>query len=381
VHVGGDGGQNAMNGVGRAVYFLSEAQRALGHEVGLVYEHAEHLHGAGNGNRSPLTAVRARLRRTTLQVSSTFLEELLAFRPDIVHLHSIHVPENVSLSRHLRRAGIPYCVTIHGGLSRVAQKRGRIKKTALWWLGEKTCLDGALFIHALTREEAVDIRAYGIKAPMVVAPNGIDARAVPRPNDPSALFALAPQLIGHRVFLYMGRLAWLQKGLDLLLRGLAAADLPDARLVLLGPDWRNGEADLKRLIDSTGLKSQVVFLGEHSPQQCADLVAGADVFVQTSRWEGMSLSVLEAAVWEKPCLLTRASDPNGALGESGGALVVEPSPESIAHGLRALFTRNRTTLTMMGHQARATVINRFTWNVAATTLIEAIRQEARLDDR
>ena len=239
VHVGGDSGQNATNGVGRAVYFLSEAQRALGHQVGLVNESAEHLQGihSGNDTRSRFALVRARIRQTTLQVSPTLVRELLAFRPDIVHLHSIHVPTNLSLSRHLRRARIPYCVTIHGGLSRVAQQRGRIKKTALWWLGERTYLDGALFIHALTREEAVDIRAYGIKAPMVVAPNGIDARAVPRPKDPSALFAVDPTLRGHRVFLYMGRLAWLQKGLDLLLRGLALANLPDARLVLLGPDW------------------------------------------------------------------------------------------------------------------------------------------------
>jgi len=276
---------------------------------------------------------------------------------------------------------VPYCVTIHGGLCRVAQQRSRIRKTALWWLGERDYLDHAVFIHALTREEALDIKAYGVKAPTLVAPNGIDAYALPRATDPSALFAVAPQLAGHRVFMFMGRLAWLQKGLDLLLHGLALAQVPDSRLVLLGPDWRDGRAQLESLIDRLGLRSQVVFLDQQTQQRCADLVAGADVFVHTSRWEGMSLSVLEAAVWEKPCLLTRAADPNGALGDSGGALVVEPTPEGIADGLHALSIRNRTTLAMMGHQARATVVNRFTWTQTATALIDAIRDEAGLDDR
>lgn len=383
VHVGGASGRNATNGVGRAVYALSEAQRALGHDAGLVNERAEHFddHHSEHARRSPFAAAREHLRRRTRQVSQALVDELLDFRPDIVHLHSIHVPENVLLSRHVRRANVPYCVTVHGGLCRAAQQGSRIRKTALWWLGEREYLDHAIFVHALTREEALDIEAYGVKAPIVVAPNGIDAPALPRAKDPSALFAVAPQLAGHRVFLFMGRFAWLQKGLDLLLHGLSLANVPDSRLVLLGPDWKDGHAHLEHLVDRLGLRSQVVFLGQQAAQRCADLVAGADVFVHTSRWEGMSLSVLEAAVWEKPCLLTRAADPNDALGQSGGALVVEPTPESIADGLRALSTRNRTTLAMMGHQARATVVNRFTWNHTATTLIEAIDMNRRLDAR
>jgi len=36
----------------------------------------------------------------------------------------------------------------------------------------------------------------------------------------------------------------------------------------------------------------------------------------------MSLAVLEAAGWEKPCLLTPAADLNGALGQAGAAVVV-----------------------------------------------------------
>lgn len=383
LHLAGDSGPHAANGVGRAVYHLASAQRALGHEVRVVCERAAHVdeHYAKAIQQSPLLSVRVQLARRTRHISPTFVRELLDDPPDIVHLHSIHVPENISLSRHLRSGHVPYCVTIHGGLNHSAQQRGRMKKTALWWLGERQYLDNALFIHALTCEEAKEIKAYGVKAPTVVAPNGIDAGSLPRPRDRSALYALAPELAGHRVFMFMGRLAPIQKGLDLLVHGLSLANIPDCRLVLLGPEWRGGRASLECLVERLGLRSQVVFLDGESPQRCADLMAGADVFVHTSRWEGMSLAVLEAAVWEKPCLLTPAADPNGAIGRAGGAVAVDGTPAGIADGLRTMCGLDRSELLAMGQRAHCTVVNQFTWNRTATSLIEAYQHGRGLAHR
>lgn len=383
MHVGGNGAPDASNGIGRAVYYLAHAQRALGHEVGIVCERAEHVdeHHRLARKPSPILAARAKLARRTRQVAPTLVREILDDRPDLIHLHSIHVPENITLARHLRKAGVPYCVTIHGGLSRVAQQRSRARKAALWWLGERQYLDNALFIHALTCEEASDIGAYGVKAPTVIAPNGINASSLPRPADPGALFARVPELAGHRVFMFMGRAAPVQKGLDLLLQGLALANLPDCRLVILGPDWRDGRAFLQCLTEQLGLRAQVTFLDGECPQRCADLMAGADVFVHPSRWEGMSLAVLEAAVWAKPGLLTPAADPNGALGREGGAMVVEATAEAIAAGLRAMAALDRDTLLTMGQRAHHLAVSQFSWNRTASTLLEAYRNGHRLDRR
>jgi glycosyltransferase involved in cell wall biosynthesis len=371
VHVAGGIGPDA-NGVGRAVYHLAHAQRALGHDVGMVGERAEHLdeHHGGDVEPSPLLAARMRLARRLGQAAPTLVRELLDYRPDVVHLHSIHVLENISLARDLRRAGVPYCVTVHGGLGRTAQ-RGRVKKRVLWWLAERQYLDSALFIHALTCEEARDIAAYGVSAPIVIAGNGIDLESLPRSANPTALIERAPALAGHRVFMFMGRVAPMQKGLDLLVQGLALASLPDCRLVILGPDFRGGRAALESLVDRLGIRSQ----------QCADLIAGADVFVHTSRWEGMSLAVLEAAGWEKPCLLTPAADLNGALGQAGAAVVVDGTPEAIAAGLRGMAGLERDTLLTMGQRAHHTVVTQFSWNRTASTLIEAYQHGCGLGRR
>jgi len=382
MHLAGGTGPDAL-GVGRAVYYLARAQRALGHEVTVVSEQAEHVDETHplTVERSPLLAARTRLARRMRQAAPTFVRELIDRRPDVVHLHSIHVLENISVARHLRNAHVPYCVTIHGGLSRIARQRGRVKKTAVWWLGERQYLNHALYIHALTREEASDIAACGVKAPIIVAANGIDSASLPRPSDPRALFARAPELAGHRIFMFIGRIAPRQKGLDLFLQGLALANRPDCRVVIIGPDWRNGRASIEALSDQLGVRRQVTFFDAECPQRCADLIAGADVFVHTSRWEGMSLAVLEAAAWGKPCLLTPAADPNGALGEDGAARIVDPTPEAIADGLREMTGLERHTLLTMGQRARQTVVSRFTWNRTAATLVDAYRHGCGLDRR
>lgn len=378
VHLASGSGPDAANGVGRVVYQLAKAQSALGHDVSVVSERGTQMDPYANEvHRSALTLARNRFAWATRQISPTLAGELLAHRPDIVHMHSIHVPENVSLARRLRHAGVNYCVTVHGGLRREAQQRGRARKTVFWWMGEREYLDGALFIHALTREEAHDIRAYGVKTRTIVAPNGIDVDSLPSAANPNALFSLAPELTGRRVFVFMGRLALSQKGLDLLIRGLSLANVPDSRLVVLGPDWRNGRAALEHQVESLGLRRQVLFLDGQTPQRCADLVAGADVFVHTSRWEGMPLAVLEAAAWQKPCLLTKMADPNGTISRSGGAIVVDSTAESIAQGLRALSTLDRRQLMEMGIRARSAVVSQFKWSLTAQTLLEAYRREER----
>jgi poly(glycerol-phosphate) alpha-glucosyltransferase len=379
-HVSGESGPRSANGVSRAVWHLANAQRALGHDVEVTTDAPS---TAATSSKAVAAVKNVPQRRPRLlndmRLAARFrgdtdglLRVVTAFGPDIVHLHSIHLPVNVSLARQLQLAGVPYCVTVHGGL--FGRRRGRLKKAAFWWLWERSYLNQAQFVHALTEDEAADLRSCGITAEIVVAPNGIALDQLPRPANPGALFDLLPDIAGHRVFMFMGRLDPLQKGLDLLLEAFGRAKVADSRLVLLGPDSKNGRSTLSRLVGRFGLESSVVFLDAAGPERCADLLAGADVFVHPSRWEGVSLAVLEAAAWERPCLLTHAADPMGALGAAGAAVVVDPTVESLSEGIRVLSHLDRDKLTDMGRRAASIVGSTFQWSSAASALIEAYRQ-------
>ena len=178
-------------------------------------------------------------------------EDVLAWQPDIVHFHSVHIPQNVALAAHLRRAGIPYCVTVHGGLFRAALRRGRLKKTVFNLVFERRYLNEARFIHAVSPHEVEVIRRHGVTRPIVVVPNGLPPDAdVRRRRDRTRCMPTHPWLRGRRIFMFIGRLDPWQKGLDLLIEAFAQAGLREAALVLVGPDWFGSRRALATLADA-----------------------------------------------------------------------------------------------------------------------------------
>ncbi len=92
------------------------------------------------------------------------------------------------------------------------------------------------------------------------------------------------------------------KNLGLLLRAAElarGAGLPLAfRIVGRGPQ----EARLRQEIRARGIGSEVVILGERAA--ASDLLAGFDIFVLTSRSEGMPNTVMEALAAGLPCVCT-----------------------------------------------------------------------------
>ena len=101
------------------------------------------------------------------------------------------------------------------------------------------------------------------------------------------------------------------------------------------------------------------------------MIAGADVFVNTARWEGMPIAVLEAAAAARPCLLTSVADPLDRLSQAGGAIRVAPRPDAIADGLRWLCGATAEELRHMGQRARAVAVSEFQWTSSARLLAGA----------
>jgi glycosyltransferase involved in cell wall biosynthesis len=174
--------------------------------------------------------------------------------------------------------------------------------------------------------------------------------------------------------MFVGRLDLWQKGLDLLVEAFACAGLPEASLVLVGPDWRGSRRALAKRAERLGISSHVVCIEPAFGQERANLFAAADVFVHPSRWEGVSLSVLAAAAAGKACVITREADPLGELERAQAAVVVEGSVSSIAQGLRQAAALSRQELDIMGTRARRVAESHFTWPSIAATLVEAYRR-------
>ena len=145
----------------------------------------------------------------------------------------------------------------------------------------------------------------------------------------------------------VGRL-WPQKNVQMFLHAAkrVAERRPDARFVLIGdgPDW----LDLEMLAGRLGIDAKVRFLGYRADGR--ELMAGFEVYCQTSQWEGCSLSTLEAMARALPIVATnvRGTRELVADGETG-FLVAENDDEALADRIAALLDAGALAMRLGGN--------------------------------
>lgn len=364
----GIGDPHRPDGIERWVYHVTRHQAQHGATVAVF--------GLENHTAATIPGVDARTyprQRFPFALPRSLRHDLIAWRPDVIHIHSVYTPALTSMAKWAQLRRIPYVISAHGGLSSATGLMNRARKLAYRRLFQIPDMNRALFVHAVSPSEP--LCEYGVRVPIVVASNGFAPEEMPTEPDRALLARRLPALHGRRVFLFMGRLSMYHKGLDLLIQAFAHARPENSALVIVGPDYQGYQAVLETMIRDLGLSTDVFLLGPVQGAERFHLLAGADVFVHPSRWEGSSLSVLEAAGSGLPSLLTGAADMNtGVIAQHGGALDVAPQICDIARALHTLTTMPKEELVRMGRNAARVVTSQFGWNKAAATLIEGYRR-------
>jgi glycosyltransferase involved in cell wall biosynthesis len=164
-------------------------------------------------------------------------------------------------------------------------------------------------------------QAAGIEAEYRVVPNAVDLDRFPRARPSERATARAELGLGDEpLAVCVGRLVP-QKGQDLLVSAWADVRraLPQATLALVG----DGEL-------GSSLRGPGVLLVGHSDDVRTWLVA-ADLVVQPSRWEGMSLLVLEAIASGRSVVVTDVEGMREVVGDgSDAAGAIVPVGDQVA---------------------------------------------------
>jgi glycosyltransferase involved in cell wall biosynthesis len=280
---------------------------------------------------------------------------------DIIHIHGIWMYPSL-VSRRSARETRPYLVSPHGLLKPLALRNSHWKKRIAALLFENEHLRRAACLHALNVAEADAFRAYGLKSPICVIPNGTILQ-----ND-----GAYPKPLQGRAILYLGRFHPL-KGLRRLIEAWSAvreeAAAANWRLTLAGWDQNRHRAELEGLVDQLQVRSTVAFLG---PQFNADkdrCFAAASAFILPSESEGMPMSILDAWSWRLPVLMTDACNlPDGV--DAKAAIMMTPEVNSIAAALRQLFSLSDSEREAMGRNGRCLVEERYQWPRVGNSMTE-----------
>jgi glycosyltransferase involved in cell wall biosynthesis len=371
----------AFGGVVRSVEGMARALTNRGHQVTVLTTTALDAKRVYEGPRESfldgvrvirvpnlIQGLRHRFNLSTPEHLVARAQELLP-QVDLLHCHEFRTVENLLVTPIARRLGKPLVLSPHGTLNlhtgRSTLKRGwdRVFSPAM-----ALRFDHVIGLTQLELDEAKTYcQQFGARqqpTEFSIVPNAVDAgiyAALPGHDS----FRAVCDLGEGPVCLYMGRLHE-RKGVTLLVEAFKAADVPDSRLVLAGPD----DGLLKML--EPMLDERIVLTGYLNGQDRLAAFAAADVLALPAVGEGLPVVVLEAMAAHLPVIIT-AGCGLPEVAAAGAGLEVERTVSALAEALRSLLTDSERRATM-GRAGQTLVRQHFTWEQTGERL-EAVYQQ------
>ena len=308
--------QPTSGGVGRAVLGLARAQHEAGLEVTVACPPgplAQDLGVSGiawqrwDSARRPTERVRGEGRSLAAIVAGQL--------PDLVHLHSSKagLVGRLTLRRRVRTVFQPHAWSFLAVVGGARQAAIRWERFATRWT------DITLFCSL---REQRDGASLGIAGTGRVVLNGVDLDRFAPGGQVEARHRLSVPA-GAFVACVVGRRSH-QKGQDIALRAwpaVRAAD-PNALLLLIGDGYQDG------FDATTGVLTRAGRADVQLAYRAADLV------LAPSRWEGLSLSVLEAMACGRSTVATEVAGSREALTSgplpAAGEVVPPADPDALA---------------------------------------------------
>lgn len=291
-------------------------------------------------------------------------------RADLVLVHAHYQFANWIGARLSRKAGVPYVIFPHGSLHRsgMSHRNAWVKLIYLSLL-ERRNLSRAMFL-AFNAAEELRWSRYGDRG--VVIPNGIDPDELSQPGNEEDLVDNYPVLRDKVIYLFLGRVDVKHKGLDLLLPAFRrlASESPNAHLVIAGPDEQGGVSRLRKIIDGLKIADRVTFTGLLVGNERLQALRAADVFLLPSRFEGMSVALLEALFLGLPVLVTEQVGMADEIRRLSAGEVVPATTEAIYQGLDSLS--RPTARDRFRGVAVEYVRESYTWPAIADALLQKV---------
>ncbi|MCS6813920.1 MAG: glycosyltransferase, partial [Cyanobacteria bacterium] len=296
---------------------------------------------------------------------------------DLVDTHYLFSYAPTCAAAIARYRGIPYTMRTMGQLSPWALAQSRLKKQLYIKLVEQRNLDRAAVVHCTSEGEASDVSQFGIQAPLVTVPLGVDSPPV-IPDASAKLHQKYDIPTEASVILFLSRLHY-KKRPDLLLQALQhLGKCRPFHCLLAG----SGDVDyvryLQQQITSLGLTQRVTMPGFVEGYDKHLLLQGSDVFVLPSFSENFGIAVAEALQAGLPVVITPDVQIAPEIAKAGAGLVVEGTAEAVAAALEQLLA-SPDWRCLLGRQGKILAADRYSWKAVAheqQTIYELILKQS-----
>lgn len=301
-----------------------------------------------------------------LGASSAMRRTILASNFSVAHTHGLWMMPNIYPAEAARRLGKPFVLSPHGMLSSRALQYSRMKKRLFWAFLQGPAVKAVSCFHATASSEYEEIRAFGLRQPVAIIPNGIDLPIL-------AEISVEEEPPRPPFILSLGRIHP-KKGLNRLVAafGLVAQDYPEWQLRIQGPDEGGHAAELERQAAELGLSSRITI--EPAVFGCDKfrLMRRAQVFALATLNENFAMTVAESLAVETPVISTKGA-PWAGLVKNGCGWWINHGPEPMAAALREAMAMSPEARRTMGARGREWMKSEFEWDGIGAKMVQVYR--------
>ncbi|MBR1775007.1 MAG: glycosyltransferase [Bacteroidales bacterium] len=231
----------------------------------------------------------------TVKNIKDFRETITEFKPNICIFHGLYYKEFISFYKYLIKNNIPYLIVLHGALSKENYKHNLLKKRIARFLFIDKFIKQACSIIYLNKAEYKNSIVPLINSNYTIIPNGCNIITNP---------TMHPIIKNKIELVFIGRIDIHTKGLDILLNAIELLTGYSKRIhfSFYGVGVEKNVTDFKENLNK--FNNIADFKGGVYGKEKDTVLRNSDIFILTSRSEGMPMGILEALSYGVPCLIT-----------------------------------------------------------------------------
>jgi glycosyltransferase involved in cell wall biosynthesis len=259
-------------------------------------------------------------------------QSLRKIRPDVVHCHN--AAATIYGAPIARLLSVPVVLSTRHSLA----NRPLFRQEMKFWIAARLFCRTVVAVSEAVRR-SMEAHALSVPSKLAMIRNGAAAAAGTKASESRQVFTLVN----------VARLTVLKDHMTLLKAvAIARETVPDLEVWIVG-DGEQG-ANLRAFVREAGMSQWVHLAGER--KDVGTYLSRADVFVLSSRTEGLPISLLEAMASGLPAISTEVGGIPEVAALSGACELVPPAqPEALAQAI-CRYAANRKQLPGLGARAR-----------------------------
>jgi glycosyltransferase involved in cell wall biosynthesis len=262
-----------------------------------------------------------------------------------------------TILKALKKKKIPYIITVHGAYA--PNLIDNLKKKISMLTLEGNFLKNANALHALCNEEKVYLKDLKLKMPIYTIPNGIGDVEIEKIKNSNMLENPFDKKFIN--ILWVGRIREDKNVIGIVesLKFLSKDIKEKIRIHIVGNGIESYIKKVNTVVKNNSLEKYVIFHGPKYKEEKYQYILNCDIYIQPSFSEGVSFSILDAMICEKPMILSRQTNMTYFYNKNF-YLMTEPYPEDIAKAINDLSS-NKELMSEFSKNSKKLVQEYFNW--------------------